>query len=215
MTKKIMIVGVGGQGALLASKTLGQVLLDAGFDVKVSEVHGMSQRVGSVMSNIDRERNVMKCTIGKCADYASVRAVILSRAVCIEQSDAHGFSTEHQLGIVYLQFVDPLGDGVIVHLLDRNLVHNIFIHNPVIVTIYLRTGEMNQAEPVFFLQADDILGSDAVGMPYLLIIVLTIPSAELSSQIIDVIEGVLLENPLQLTVFSDIASDILWMMVMH
>ena len=39
--KNIMIVGVGGQGALLASKTLGQVLLDAGYDVKVSEVHGM------------------------------------------------------------------------------------------------------------------------------------------------------------------------------
>ena len=36
-TKNIMIVGVGGQGALLASKTLGQVLLDAGYDVKVSE----------------------------------------------------------------------------------------------------------------------------------------------------------------------------------
>ena len=47
-----MIVGVGGQGALLASKTLGQVLLDAGFDVKVSEVHGMSQRGGSVVTYV-------------------------------------------------------------------------------------------------------------------------------------------------------------------
>lgn len=51
-TKNIMIVGVGGQGALLASKTLGQVLLDAGFDVKVSEVHGMSQRGGSVVTYV-------------------------------------------------------------------------------------------------------------------------------------------------------------------
>ena len=50
--KNIMIVGVGGQGALLASKTLGQVLLDAGYDVKVSEVHGMSQRGGSVVTYI-------------------------------------------------------------------------------------------------------------------------------------------------------------------
>ena len=50
--KNIMIVGVGGQGALLASKTLGQVLLDAGFDVKVSEVHGMSQRGGSVVTYV-------------------------------------------------------------------------------------------------------------------------------------------------------------------
>ena len=50
--KNIMIVGVGGQGALLASKTLGQVLLDAGYDVKVSEVHGMSQRGGSVFTYV-------------------------------------------------------------------------------------------------------------------------------------------------------------------
>ena len=52
MEKNIMIVGVGGQGALLASKTLGQVLLDAGYDVKVSEVHGMSQRGGSVVTYV-------------------------------------------------------------------------------------------------------------------------------------------------------------------
>lgn len=52
MIKNILIVGVGGQGALLASKTLGQVLLDAGYDVKVSEVHGMSQRGGSVVTYV-------------------------------------------------------------------------------------------------------------------------------------------------------------------
>jgi indolepyruvate ferredoxin oxidoreductase, beta subunit len=48
----IMIVGVGGQGSLLASKLLGQVLLDRGYDVKVSEVHGMSQRGGSVVTYV-------------------------------------------------------------------------------------------------------------------------------------------------------------------
>ena len=42
-TKSIMIVGVGGQGSLLASRIIGNVLLSQGFDVKVSEVHGMSQ----------------------------------------------------------------------------------------------------------------------------------------------------------------------------
>lgn len=47
MTKNIMIVGVGGQGSLLASKLLGHVLLSQNYDVKVSEVHGMSQRGGS------------------------------------------------------------------------------------------------------------------------------------------------------------------------
>ena len=48
-TKSIMIVGVGGQGSLLASRILGTVLLEQGFDVKVSEVHGMSQRGVSVV----------------------------------------------------------------------------------------------------------------------------------------------------------------------
>ena len=51
-TKNIMIVGVGGQGTLLASKMLGYVLLQQGYDVKVSEVHGMSQRGGSVVTYV-------------------------------------------------------------------------------------------------------------------------------------------------------------------
>ena len=51
-TKNIMIVGVGGQGTLLASKLLGRLLLDQGYDVKVSEVHGMSQRGGSVVTYV-------------------------------------------------------------------------------------------------------------------------------------------------------------------
>ena len=51
-TKNIMIVGVGGQGTLLASKILGKVLLQEGYDVKVSEVHGMSQRGGSVVTYV-------------------------------------------------------------------------------------------------------------------------------------------------------------------
>ena len=51
-TKNIMIVGVGGQGSLLASKMLGHLLLSKGYDVKVSEVHGMSQRGGSVVTYV-------------------------------------------------------------------------------------------------------------------------------------------------------------------
>ena len=51
-TTNIMIVGVGGQGSLLASKLLGRLLLDEGYDVKVSEVHGMSQRGGSVVTYV-------------------------------------------------------------------------------------------------------------------------------------------------------------------
>lgn len=48
----ILIVGVGGQGTLLASRVLGKYALDAGFDVKLSEVHGMAQRGGSVMTYV-------------------------------------------------------------------------------------------------------------------------------------------------------------------
>lgn len=51
-TKSVMIVGVGGQGSLLASKLLGRLLVDEGYDVKVSEVHGMSQRGGSVVTYV-------------------------------------------------------------------------------------------------------------------------------------------------------------------
>ncbi len=52
MTKSIMIVGVGGQGTLLASRLLGRALLAEGYDVKISEVHGMSQRGGSVVTYV-------------------------------------------------------------------------------------------------------------------------------------------------------------------
>lgn len=52
MNTSIMIVGVGGQGTLLASRILGRVALNEGHDVKVSEVHGMSQRGGSVVTYV-------------------------------------------------------------------------------------------------------------------------------------------------------------------
>ncbi len=51
-TINLMIVGVGGQGSLLASKLLGSLLVAEGYDVKVSEVHGMSQRGGSVVTYV-------------------------------------------------------------------------------------------------------------------------------------------------------------------
>ncbi|MGN0620621.1 MAG: indolepyruvate oxidoreductase subunit beta [Porcipelethomonas sp.] len=57
-TKSIMIVGVGGQGSLLASKILGNVFMSMGYDVKVSEVHGMSQRGGSVVTYVKYGKEV-------------------------------------------------------------------------------------------------------------------------------------------------------------
>ena len=64
-TKNIMIVGVGGQGTLLASKMLGYVLLQQGYDVKVSEVHGMSQRGGSVVTYVRYGKKVYSPVIDK------------------------------------------------------------------------------------------------------------------------------------------------------
>ena len=70
MTKNIMIVGVGGQGSLLASKMLGKLLLSQGFDVKVSEVHGMSQRGGSVVTYVRYGEKVYSPIIDKgTADF--------------------------------------------------------------------------------------------------------------------------------------------------
>lgn len=68
--KSIMIVGVGGQGSLLASKLLGHVLVSEGYDAKVSEVHGMSQRGGSVVTYVKYGGKVYSPTIDPGeADY--------------------------------------------------------------------------------------------------------------------------------------------------
>lgn len=64
-TKNVMIVGVGGQGTLLASKLLGRLLLKKGYDVKVSEVHGMSQRGGSVVTYVRYGEKVYSPVIEK------------------------------------------------------------------------------------------------------------------------------------------------------
>lgn len=61
----IMIVGVGGQGTLLASRILGKVAIKEGYDVKVSEVHGMSQRGGSVVTYVKYGDKVYSPIIGK------------------------------------------------------------------------------------------------------------------------------------------------------
>ena len=61
----ILIVGVGGQGTLLASKLMGKIFIDSGFDVKVSEVHGMSQRGGSVVTYVRAGEKVYSPVIEK------------------------------------------------------------------------------------------------------------------------------------------------------
>jgi indolepyruvate ferredoxin oxidoreductase beta subunit len=65
MAKSILMVGVGGQGTILASKILTSGLMEAGYDVKMSEIHGMSQRGGSVSSQIRYGEKVESPVIGQ------------------------------------------------------------------------------------------------------------------------------------------------------
>lgn len=65
MTKSILFVGVGGQGIILASKILTQGLIKFGYDVKMSEVHGMAQRGGSVTTQVRFGEKVFSPLIGK------------------------------------------------------------------------------------------------------------------------------------------------------
>ncbi len=66
----VVIVGVGGQGTLLASRILGHIAMQSGYDVKVSEVHGMSQRGGSVITYVRMADKVYSPLVEqKCADY--------------------------------------------------------------------------------------------------------------------------------------------------
>ena len=94
MTKNIMIVGVGGQGTLLASRILGNAVIALGKDVKVSEVHGMSQRGGSVSSQVRFGEKVYSPFIGRGA------ADIL---VAFEKMEA----------VRYAEFLKPGGIAVI------------------------------------------------------------------------------------------------------
>lgn len=63
-SKSILLVGVGGQGTILASKILSEGLLRAGYDVKMSEIHGMSQRGGNVSTQIRFGEKIYSPIIG-------------------------------------------------------------------------------------------------------------------------------------------------------
>ncbi len=86
--KNILLVGVGGQGTILASKILSAALVDSGYDVKMSEVHGMAQRGGSVTTQIRYGKKVYSPIIGR--GEADVM-------VCFEKMEA----------IRWIEFVKP------------------------------------------------------------------------------------------------------------
>ena len=94
----IMLAGVGGQGALLTSRILGSVFMNAGYDVKVSEVHGMSQRGGSVVTYV------------KCADK------VYSPVITEGEAD-YILAFEKLEAARYLSYLKPKG-AMIVNLLE-------------------------------------------------------------------------------------------------
>ncbi len=102
MVTNVMIVGVGGQGSLLASKLLGRVLLNKNYKVKVSEVHGMSQRGGSVVTYVRFGDEVFSPVIDKGqADYI----------ISFETLEAARYMENLKLGgtvIVNEQQIDPM-----------------------------------------------------------------------------------------------------------
>ena len=110
MKGNIMIVGVGGQGTLLASKLLGKLFLEKGLDVKVSEVHGMSQRGGSVVTYVRYGDKVYSPVIDKGQADIIISFEILEAARYVEYLRKDG------LLITNLQQINPMpvitGDAV-------------------------------------------------------------------------------------------------------
>ncbi len=98
-TKSIMIVGVGGQGSLLASRIIGNVLLSQGFDVKVSEVHGMSQRGGSVVTYVKYGDKVYSPVIekGEADIIVSFELLEAARWVSYLKKGGHLITSTQQL----------------------------------------------------------------------------------------------------------------------
>ena len=81
-TKNIMIVGVGGQGTLLTSRILGGITVDAGYDVKLSEVHGMAQRGGSVVTFVRYGEKVAEPIVEEGQADVLIALKIRSASLC-------------------------------------------------------------------------------------------------------------------------------------
>ena len=101
-TKNIMIVGVGGQGTLLTSRILGGITQDAGYDVKLSEVHGMAQRGGSVVTFVRYGEKVAEPIVEEG------QADILIAFEMLEAKRYAHFLKEEGAMVVNLWRIDPI-----------------------------------------------------------------------------------------------------------
>ncbi len=102
MNKSVMIVGVGGQGTLLASRILGSAMLEKGFDVKVGEVHGMSQRGGSVVTYVRFGESVNSPVIERG------EADVLLAFEQLEAARALPYLKSGGVAVVNTQKIDPM-----------------------------------------------------------------------------------------------------------
>lgn len=127
-TKNIMIVGVGGQGTLLTSRILGGIAMQAGYDVKLSEVHGMAQRGGSVVTFVRYGESVAEPIVEEgCAD------VIIAFERLEAKRYAH-FLKKNGVMIINDQRIDPITvvtgaatypEGIIEELQQENKVFTV------------------------------------------------------------------------------------------
>lgn len=99
MTKNVLLVGVGGQGTILAAKLLTQGLMEAGYDVKMSEIHGMSQRGGSVSSHVRYGKKVESTTIslGEADLLVSFEKMEALRELKFLKPDGLAVVNEHEM----------------------------------------------------------------------------------------------------------------------
>lgn len=127
-TKNIMIVGVGGQGTLLTSRILGGITTQAGYDVKLSEVHGMAQRGGSVVTFVRYGNNVAEPIVEEG------QADVLIAFERLEAKRYAHFLKKDGVLIVNDQRIDPITvvtgaqsypEGILEELSDRHIVYTI------------------------------------------------------------------------------------------
>lgn len=101
-SQNILIVGVGGQGIILAGEVLSSVAMHAGYDVKQSEVHGMAQRGGSVSSHVRFGNSVNSPTI------AAGEADVLLSFEMLESLRWADYLSEKGMAVVNRQRIDPM-----------------------------------------------------------------------------------------------------------
>lgn len=132
----VMIVGVGGQGTLLASRIIGNVAIKAGFDVKVSEVHGMSQRGGSVVTYVKYDKKVYSPLIFEGeADYL----------LAFEELEAYRWLSYLKKGgklIVNTQQMDPMPVIIGAEKYPENIMDKIKALVPDVTSIDALSGAM-------------------------------------------------------------------------